>query len=103
MIPIRFPRKPSMRKAYGIYDETERLIAQFSSKDKTSTGTTSSSTSSASVPTSSASDPMIPIRFPLTRTAKKSDSLALGQIMEESSSGNNQSSSSTTNLSNTIS
>ncbi|XP_059176875.1 serine-rich adhesin for platelets-like [Physella acuta] len=68
-----FNRKPSMRKAYGIYDETERLISQNKLPAKAS---------------DSASQPDGNTYVPMSRVSKFSDSLGLGLIQEESDNPN---------------
>ena len=82
---VFFTRKPSLRKAYGIYDETERLIAQskLAGKDKSSVGQLQAST-----PATAATDlVMTPISYPISRSVKYSESLT--QIKEEADHGNN--------------
>ncbi|CAL1526802.1 unnamed protein product, partial [Lymnaea stagnalis] len=65
----QFNRKPSLRKAYGIYDETERLISQSPAPQPKPLGKEQDGLSSAYVP--------------MSRSNKSSDSLGLGLIQEE--------------------
>ena len=77
-----FNRKPSMRKAYGIYDETERLISMSSKpleKAKNNSNNASNNVGNSSDPSSSASS------FS-TRTQRFAE--GLGQIQEEGGEDN---------------
>ncbi|XP_055894711.1 uncharacterized protein LOC106069798 isoform X5 [Biomphalaria glabrata] len=79
----QFNRKPSLRKAYGIYDETERLISQ--------------STSSSAKSVNKGKDPPRPsqdagsasnVYVPMSRGMKFSESQTLGLIQEEGDNPN---------------
>ena len=80
-----FNRKPSMRKAYGIYDETERLISMSSkSSDKTKNNSSNGGDNVVS-----SSDPSVPASSFSSRSQRFADGLGLIQEegMEDNKSG----------------
>ncbi|KAH9488164.1 hypothetical protein Btru_064917 [Bulinus truncatus] len=81
----QFERKPSLRKAYGIYDETERLISQ--SSNISSAKQTSKGKEPARLLQDGGGSPS-GVYLPMSRGSKYSESQTLDLIQEEGDSPN---------------